>query len=372
MGLTLTAARLFDGAQVHEPGLIRIDQGRVAEAGALRGHVAASAIDLGGLTIAPGFIDVHCHGGGGESFGVNPEPAIALHRAHGVTSVVASLVSQQLPELRKQLQILQPLVRAGELAGVHLEGPWIAPARKGAHPVEALRHPDPTEIASMLDEAGSIVRMITIAPELPGGLEAIKLMADRGVVAAIGHTDADYETAQRAIEAGATGATHLFNAMPELHHRHPGPILACTRDDRVWLELIADGTHVTIDLVAEVIRRHAGRVVLISDAMAAAGQADGQYRLGDLPVTVGAGVAQITGTQTIAGSTLTVDQAVRNVIAAGVEWQDAIAAATAVPASYLHLSDVGTLVPGAHADLITLDVDWRVRHVMRRGQWLSD
>lgn len=374
MSVTVVAGRVFDGSRVHSPGVVHIDGGRIVGSGPLNGTGSGAgpqALDLGDLTLTPGLIDVHCHGGGGESFGVDPKPGIALHRSHGVTSLIASLVSQSLPVLHDQLTMLEPLVAAGELAGAHLEGPWIAPEHKGAHPIEALRNPETAEVAAMLEGPGTIVRMVTIAPELPGGLDAVGLIAKRGRVAAVGHTSADLDTTCQAIAAGATGATHLFNAMPGLHHRHPGPILACTADQRVWLELIADGIHVDMRLVAEVMRRYPGRVVLITDAMAATGRPDGEYLLGDLPVVVSNGVAHLAGTDTIAGSTLTLDRAVRNTIRAGVGWQQVLAAATLCPARYLGLGDVGRLTPGAWADLVVWDDDWQVRRVMRRGRWLD-
>ncbi|MGB3953851.1 MAG: amidohydrolase family protein, partial [Brooklawnia sp.] len=196
----------------------------------------------------------------------------------------------------------------------------------------------------------------------------VRLLAERGVVAAIGHTDADLATTRAAVEAGATGATHLFNAMPALHHRNPGPILALAAAERVWLELIADGVHVHLDLVAEVMKRWPDRVVLVTDAMAAAGQPDGDYQLGELIVRVEQGVARLAGADTIAGSTLTLSAAVRNVIGVGVGWQQALRAATSLPARYLGL-EAGELLPGRSADLVVWDADWRPVRILRRGAW---
>ena len=202
--------------------------------------------------------------------------------------------------------------------------------------------------------------MVTIAPELDGGLDAVALVAGRGIVAAVGHTDASYEVVREAIARGARGATHLFNAMPPLLHRAPGPILALLDDDRVWLELICDGVHMDLDLVRYVVAGQPGRAVLITDAMAAAGCSDGDYQLGDLPVEVCCGVARIAGQDTIAGSTLTLDAALRHAIASGVDWTTAVRAVTVNPAAYLGLSDVGSLAAGHWADAVALDADWNV------------
>jgi N-acetylglucosamine-6-phosphate deacetylase len=265
---------------------------------------------------------------------------------------------------------LATLVEAGDLAGIHLEGPWLALRYKGAHPPQLLTDPDPAEVARLLDAGRGAVRMVTLAPERPGAIDAIRLLAERGVVAAIGHTDADFDTCRAAIDAGATGATHLFNAMAPLKHREPGPVLALWQDRRVYLELIMDGVHVRPELVAFVASTAPARVVLVTDAMAAAASEDGDYVLGELPVEVRGGVARIAGTDTIAGSTLTLDVGVRNAVTAGVPFAQAVRSATALPADYLGLPDVGRLVAGARADLVVLDSALLVTRVMHRGTWL--
>jgi len=325
--------------------------------------------------VVPGYVDVHSHGGGGASFVTeDPEEArrvLAAHRRHGVTTMVASLVTGTTEALKRQVANLADLVEAGELAGIHLEGPWLALKYKGAHPPLLLSDPHPEAVAELLDAGRGTVRMVTIAPERDGALDSIRLMTARGVLAAIGHTDADYDTTRAAVEAGARGATHLFNAMAPLRHRDPGPVLALWEDPRVRLELIMDGVHVRAELVAFVMATEPHRVVLVTDAMAAAGAEDGDYVLGELPVEVRGGVARIAGTGTIAGSTLTLDRAVRNCVAAGVPLAQAVRAATAVPADYLSLPDVGRLAPGRRADLAVLADDLQVIRVMQRGAWIE-
>ncbi|MGC3993994.1 MAG: N-acetylglucosamine-6-phosphate deacetylase [Propionicimonas sp.] len=327
---------------------------------------------LAGLVV-PGYVDVHAHGGGGASFVTEDadvaRQVLAAHRRHGVTTMVASLVTGSLPDLRRQVACLAGLVGSGELAGIHLEGPWLATLYKGAHPARLLRDPAPDEVADLLDAGGGAVRMVTIAPERAGAIDAIALLAGRGVVAAVGHTDTDFDTCRAAIAAGATGATHLFNAMAPLRHREPGPVLALWEDRRVFLELVMDGVHVRPELVAFVAATAPERVVFVTDAMAAAASEDGDYVLGELPVEVRGGVARIAGTDTIAGSTLTLDAAVRHAVAAGVPLATAVRAATAQPADYLSLADVGRLAPGLRADLVVLDDDLFVTRVLHRGSW---
>lgn len=364
---TIRAARVFDGTRTFAPGVLTIQGPRVVGVGPDDGW--PSDVDLGDVTLAPGFVDVHGHGGGGASFPDDPAAVLATHRAHGTTTSIASLVTQHPDVLTAQVAALTSLVDEGELAGLHLEGPWLGTGHRGAHPAKLLRSPATDEVRRVVD-AGA-VRMVTLAPELEGALDAIALLAGRGIVAAVGHTDAGYEDCRQAIAAGATGATHLFNGMPPLAHRAPGPVLALVEDERVWLELVADGHHVDLALVRHVFAQHPGRVVLVTDAMAAAGCGDGDYPLGDAAVEVRDGVARIAGTDTLAGSTLTLDVAVRNVVRAGVPLEDALRAATRNPARYLDLGGVGEFRPDAWADAVALADDLEVVGVLRRGVWIT-
>ncbi len=354
------------------PGYLRLDGSRIVEVAA---GPAPEPVDWAfpESTVAPGYVDVHCHGGGGASFdGDDADIAVAreTHLARGTTSLVASLVTADLATLTAQVERLAGRVEAGELAGIHLEGPWLRPRFAGAHAPELLRDPRLPEVESLLAAGRGTIRMVTIAPELPGALPAIAAITAANAVAAIGHTGCSETICREALAVGARGATHLFNAMPPLHHRDPGPVLALLDDPRVTLELIADGRHVHLDLVRHVMRCAPERVALITDAMAAAGAADGCYRLGGHEVEVRDGVAHLLGTQVLAGSTLTLDDAVQTVVAAGVPLAQAVRAATAVPADYLGLS-AGRLVPGAPANLVLLDERARVIKVMAAGHWLG-
>jgi N-acetylglucosamine-6-phosphate deacetylase len=371
--MLLTADRiLFPDADAPVAGFVEIDGERIVATGA--GAPPRPGDEHLDGTVIPGYVDVHSHGGGGASF-VTEDPdvarqALAAHRRLGVTTMVASLVTGSLPDLKRQTACLAGLVESGELAGVHLEGPWLALKYKGAHPPQLLTDPQPAEVAELLDAGRGTVKMVTIAPERAGAMDSIRLMVSRGVVAAVGHTDANFDTCRAAIEAGATGATHLFNAMAPLRHRDPGPVLALWEDSRVYLELIMDGVHVRPELVSFVSSTAADRVVFVTDAMAAAASEDGDYVLGELPVEVRGGVARIAGTDTIAGSTLTLDRAVRNAVAAGVPFVQAVRSATALPADYLSLPEVGRLAPGKRADLVVLDSGLFATRVMQRGAWV--
>ena len=362
---------LLEDATELAVGWVEISGDQIVAVGAGEPPHAADLVVDG--ILVPGYVDAHSHGGGGASF-VTEDPdvvrtATAAHRRLGTTAMVASLVTGSYPDLHRQVACLADLVEAGDLLGIHLEGPWLAPEYKGAHPPQLLTDPDPAEVAALLETGRGTVKMATIAPERPGALESIRLMVEAGCLAAVGHTNAGYATTVAAIEAGARGATHLFNAMPPLLHRAPGPVLALWHDERVIVELVMDGVHVKPELVAWVMATAPGRVALVTDAMAAAAHVDGDYILGELAVEVRDGVARLAGQDTIAGSTLTLDTAVRNAVAAGVGPVAALRAASAVPADYLGLDAVGRIAPGKRADLIVLDDALNVTRVMWRGAW---
>ncbi|MFI1678889.1 N-acetylglucosamine-6-phosphate deacetylase [Streptomyces sp. NPDC020607] len=335
--------------------------------------------DLTGHWLVPGFVDIHNHGGGGASFTSGTVEdvlkGIHTHRLHGTTTVVASTVTGEMDFLAQRAGVLSELAEQGDLAGIHFEGPFISPCRKGAHSEGLLRHPDPADVRKLLDAARGQARMVTLATELPGGIDSVRLLAEHGVIAAIGHTDATYEQTVEAIDAGATVATHLFNAMPGLGHRAPGPIAALLEDERITVELINDGTHLH-PAAFELAFHHAGtdRVALITDAMDAAGFGDGRYMLGPLEVEVKDSVARLVEGGSIAGSTLTQDRAFkRSVTVDGLSVEDTVRAVSANPAKLLGQYDkVGSLEPGKDADLVVLDAAFDVKGVMRKGEWVVE
>ncbi|EYT79088.1 N-acetylglucosamine-6-phosphate deacetylase [Streptomyces sp. Tu 6176] len=376
----MAPSKVLDGARVVLPTGIA-DGGRVIVDGT---RIAGTApentptVDVSGHWLVPGFVDLHNHGGGGAAFSGSADDvmtAVRTHRAHGTTTVVASTVTDDMGILTKQAGLLSELAEQGEIAGIHFEGPFISPCRKGAHSEALLRHPDPADVRRLVDAARGQAKMVTLAAELPGGLDSVRLLAERGVIAAIGHTDATYEQTVEAIDAGATVATHLFNAMPTLGHRAPGPIAALLEDERVTVELINDGVHLH-PAALELAFHHAGaaRVALITDAMDAAGSGDGRYLLGPLEVDVTDGVARLVEGGSIAGSTLTLDRAFRRAVTVdGLPVEDVVAALSANPARLLGVDDrVGSLEPGKDADLVLLDEDFVLKGVMRRGEWVVD
>jgi N-acetylglucosamine-6-phosphate deacetylase len=262
----------------------------------------------------------------------------------------------------------------GVVAGIHLEGPWLSTARCGAHDPAQLRDAAPAEIDALLTAGDGAIRMVTLAPERPGSDDAITRFADAGVVVAVGHTDATYEQTRHAVELGATVGTHLFNAMRPVHHREPGPVIALLEDARVTVELIADGVHVHPAVQRTVIdAAGADRVALVTDATAAAGLGDGEFRLGAMQVDVVEHVARVRGTSTIAGSTATMDQLFRAAATLGSDRGAALAAAvkmtSTTPARALGLDRVGSLRTGADANLVVLNRDLQVMRVMADGGW---
>ncbi|MFF7968453.1 N-acetylglucosamine-6-phosphate deacetylase [Streptomyces sp. NPDC007903] len=353
-------------------GRVTVDGRRIAE----RAPEGADVLDVTGHWVVPGFVDLHNHGGGGAAFSGSAEDALTAvrtHREHGTTTLVASTVTDDLDVLARQAGLLAELAEQGDIAGVHFEGPFISPCRKGAHSEALLRDPDPAEVRKLVDAARGHAKMVTLATELPGGLDSVRLLAEQGVIAAVGHTDASYEQTVAAIDAGATVATHLFNAMPPIGHRDPGPITALLEDGRITVELINDGTHLH-PAALQLAFHHAGagRVAFITDAMDAAGSGDGRYLLGPLEVEVRDGVARLVEGGSIAGSTLTLDRAFKRAVTVdGLPVADVVRALSANPARLLGMADrVGSLEPGKDADLVLLDGDFALKGVMRRGEWV--
>ncbi|GHE74822.1 N-acetylglucosamine-6-phosphate deacetylase [Streptomyces spiralis] len=370
----LTGARVVLPTGIADGGRVIVDGTRIAD----RAPADAETLDVTGHWLVPGFVDIHNHGGGGASFSGSAEDALTAvhaHRRHGTTTVVASTVTDDMGVLAKQAGLLSELAEQGEIAGIHFEGPFISPCRKGAHSEALLRHPDPAEVRKLIDAARGHAKMVTLATELPGGIDSVRLLAEHGVIAAIGHTDATYEQTREAIDAGATVATHLFNAMPTLGHRTPGPIAALLEDERITVELINDGVHLH-RAALELAFHHAGaaRVAFITDAMDAAGSGDGRYMLGPLEVEVADGVARLVEGGSIAGSTLTLDRAFRRAVTVDrLPVEDVVRALSANPARLLGMDDrVGSLEPGKDADLVLLDEDFALKGVMRRGEWVVD
>lgn len=331
--------------------------------------------DLGGDYLVPGFVDMHVHGGGGAAFSAGQADqalvAARFHLGHGTTTIIASTVTSELSVLEHHIGELAGLVQDGVLAGLHLEGPFISKDRCGAHDPDLLRAPAREDLQRLLRAGRGSVRMVTLAPELEHGMDAVRLLTEAGVIAAVGHTDATYDQTRQAIELGAPVGTHVFNAMRPVHHREPGPVTALLEQEQVIGEVVNDGIHVHPSVVSLMFSAAgAHRVALITDAIVAAGMADGEYPLGPLTVRVRDGEARLAEGESLAGSTLTMDAALRNTVRlAGVPLVDAVVSASLTPARALGLADrIGSIEVGKRADLVVLDRDLRVRAVLRNGE----
>lgn len=377
--MIVQAGTVLTGREVLQPGWVETAGSVIVALGSGAPPRPADVDLTGTATVVPGFVDTHVHGGGGASFSGGPAQvaeSARLHRRHGTTTLLASLVTEAPPDLLRQVAELADQVRDGIIDGVHLEGPWLAQSRCGAHDPALLRDPEPAELDRVLAAGRGTIRMVTLAPERAGALAAVGRVADAGAVAAVGHTDATYDQTRAAIDAGATVATHLFNAMRPIHHREPGPVIALLEDARVTVEMIADGVHVDPALYRHVCRS-AGpdRISLVTDAMAAAGMADGPYRIGPLAVQVTDGVAHLAGTDTIAGSTATMDRLFRFAVRhCGLPREAALHAAvlqsSVNPARTLGLPNP-VLAPGNRADMVFLDDALTVTGVIHRGAPVS-
>ncbi|MDO5092065.1 MAG: N-acetylglucosamine-6-phosphate deacetylase [Propionibacteriaceae bacterium] len=333
-----------------------------------------------GLWAVPGFVDTHCHGAVGVSFG-DPDraanrKAIAYHRSQGTTTLFASTVTEPVDKLESQVRVLRELVEAGELDGIHLEGPFLAEERRGAHDPALLRDPEPEFVERLIAVAGPALKMITLAVERRHAKQATRRFIEAGVKVAFGHSDADDAKTAESLDWGADIATHLFSAMRPIHHREPGPVPVLLSDDRVMCELICDGIHHR-PVIARMAIDAAGvdRIALVTDAMSATGQGDGRYVLGELAVAVHDGTARLItpdgSTGSIAGSTLTMAKAFEFVVGeVGLSIPEAARVAATTPARWHQLAEVGTLEVGKLADICLVDDGGRLRHVWRRGRQL--
>ena len=365
-----------------EPGRIAIEGGWIAEiepidGGPMRTKGAPSTEEL--PYVAPGFVDVHVHGGGGHDAmgGSDALDGMARHLLRrGVTGFLPTAVTAPLPSLAAFAETVRDWLPAApvdgaEPLGFNLEGPFLADARRGAHDPTYLRAPadvDRRDLEPLVDG----LRLITIAPELRGALELIGWLRERGVATSMGHSAATVEEARAGYAAGGRSTTHLFNAMSGIEHRGPGLAVAALLDDTAFVELIADGVHVDPALWPLILRlKPPDRLLLVSDAITLAGQGDGRARIGGLDVEVIGKRVTLVGTTTLAGSVIALDDAVRNLVASGVGLPAAVAAASRNPLALLGISDRGRLAVGQRADLVELDGDLGVRRVMRAGLWAT-
>lgn len=366
----ITADRVVTGTADLADGWVAIEGSHIVAVGTGQAPDApAERID--GWLI-PGFVDLHVHGGGNASFSDGDAATVAaFHRGHGTTTMLASLVSETLDDLEVQIARLVPHLESGAIAGIHLEGPFLAEHRKGAHSADVLRAPHPGDVTRLLNVAPGAIRMVTLAPELDDALDAIGILARAGVLVALGHSDADALTARRGVDAGARIVTHLFNGMAPLHHRAPGLADVGLLDPRLMCELILDTHHLSDEITEIALRLLGERYIAITDAMAAAGAPDGRFMLGTLPVEARDGIVRVIAGGSLAGSTLTMDRAFANLIGRfGRAPLDAVQATSTRPAGLLGRTDIGRIQEGARADLIVWQGDHLAR-VMRDGAWIA-
>jgi N-acetylglucosamine-6-phosphate deacetylase len=358
-------------------GEVVIEGGRIAGVRSVSGG-GSELIELGESWIVPGYIDMHLHGGSGAQCNTESPEEIDrvahFHTRHGTTGLLATLAPAPMNELIAALRAVAT-ARAPTVLGAHLEGPFLSPEQPGALDPSHFLAPEPALLELLLAAAPGAVRVMTLAPELPRAGALVEKLADAGVVASLGHTAATYAQARDAITAGATSATHVFNAMPPLHHRAPGVLGAVLATDEVSCELICDGVHV--DPVAMRLLYKAKRATgirLVTDATAAAGMPDGEYRLAGRDITVRGPRAVLAGTEAIAGSTLTMARAVQSAVSLmGIAVEDAVQMASANPARLLGLDGrKGAIAAGCDADLVVLNERLAVTAVMVAGRWVAD
>ncbi len=335
---------------------VEVDRGKIAALSPGL-HPAPHTVLTG--TLIPGFIDIHCHGGGGHYFSASSDDeiraVISTHRALGTTGVMASLVTESIEDLKQQIRRLVPFFHRNEIIGVHLEGPYLSHAQCGAHEPSLLREPDLEQIKELLVVGDGAIAMITIAPELRGAQEAITYIISQGVKVAMGHTNADFKEAAAGANAGATVVTHFMNAMnKELSSDSFSAFILA--DERLMPELILDGHHLSFAVARDILETIGSRCMLISDAMAAAGSIDGDYTIGKLPVIVQEGVARLAHNKRLAGSTLSISQAFINAIEhCGISLVDAVALSSTNPAKAISITDRGSIAVGMRADLLDYD-----------------
>ncbi len=365
-----------------EDGLLVIENGRIVSVTDNKEDLSmlknAEMIEARGQYIVPGFIDLHVHGGGGADVMDGEVEAIkqiaSTHARFGTTAFLPTTLTMTRKEIIRSLHSIREAkfrsTGAAEILGVHLEGPYINSAKKGAQNEEDITQPSIEEFLKYNQASGHLIRLVTLAPEMPGAMDFIRFLHQQNIIASAGHTDATYQQMQNALQEGMTHVTHLFNAMRGLHHREPGVVGAALSDSRITAEVIADGIHVH-PVILKMIHRMKGtqKMILVTDAMRATGLQDGTYDLGGQEVIVNKGQARLKD-GTLAGSVLTMNKAVYNMVnQAGIPLTDALQIATCNPAKCLGIDNhKGSLEPGKDADLVVLNKDFEVQLTMVSGK----
>ncbi|SDO39525.1 N-acetylglucosamine-6-phosphate deacetylase [Paenibacillus sp. yr247] len=376
----ITNVRIVAETVIIEKGSVRVDRGRItAIHEGIPVHMEGNEIlDGEGKLLIPGMIDVHIHGAKGydmmdgtlQSIEVVSETCAAT----GCTSFLATSVSSKLEDLLNMIDNVKKVAgkeRGASIVGIHTEGPYLNVKRKGMQNEAFLRHPDRAEMERVVEQAGSLLKMVTIAPELPGGMELVSYLRDRGIIVAIAHSDATYDEAIEAFRLGASHITHCFNGMRPIHHREPGVVVAAFDQPHVSLQAIVDHVHLHPAIIRLMHKiKGADGMVLITDALHAMGLGDGDYQFGGHPVKVVGGVAQLQD-GTLASSTVTMNEALKNTVELGISLHDAVTMASRTPADLLGLPQKGRIAVGADADLVLLDEHFQVEWTMIGGRMFS-
>ena len=329
-------------------------------------------LDAQGGYVIPGLVDIHTHGAMGEDFSDGKaegmQPMADYYAAHGVTSFLATTMTLKEETLTPAMEVIRDFSRQGgaKCAGIHLEGPFLSYAKRGAQAAENLHLPDADLFDRLNAASGGKVKMVTVACEEQGAMEFITHVSKSATVS-LGHTSCTYEQAMEAFARGASHATHLFNGMDGLHHRKPG-IVAAAMDGNASVELICDGLHIHPAVIRLAHKLYGDKLNLVSDSLRCAGMPDGDYELGGQPITLSGGVARLTGTDTLAGSSVSMLDALRNVVSFGLPLADAVYAASTAPALAAGLDDVGSIQAGKQADLAVLDAQLNLKAVFVDGQ----
>ncbi len=381
--LAVTAGRVMTPDRIILDGVVLVEGAKILEVGSRTAvRFSEGEFEVVGHhsrhLLAPGFIDIHIHGALGRDVMEGTDEAVeAISRflaAHGTTSFLATTLTASPIATLKAVEALggfvdRPLPGA-RMLGLHLEGPFINPEKRGAHPAKHIRRPSTLIFDQLLARSGHRVKLITLAPEVEGGLELIRFARSKEVIVSLGHSNATLQEAQAAFGLGAGNATHLFNAMRGFSHRDPGTVGAVLTAPQIWAELIADGVHVSPAAIELCLRcKGAERILLISDAVCATGMPEGQYRLADTEITLSEGTCR-TPDGTLAGSILTQDQALRNMVGwTRLPVQSVLGMLTRNPAQSLGIADSkGTLAAGKDADMVLLDRNLRVHTTIVQGE----
>jgi len=380
-----TKALVIKGGTVFTPftkidnGTVYIKNGRIARVGRrISKPLKAEIVDASGMIVVPGLIDTHIHGGNGSDAMDGTAEAMRkiaeYHARFGTTSMLATTTTESFDRIIRAVRATRAVIEGGtggaEILGIHLEGPYISPERRGAQNVEHVRSPSLAEFKRIFKESANCVRIVTVAPEIKGAMEFIAAIKSKGVVVSAGHSNASYDEMISAIEAGITHVTHIFNGMKEFHHREPGIVGAALTHRELTVSVIADGIHVHPAAITILFRaKGADNIILITDAIRAAGMSDGTYELGGLPVTVKSGVCRLAS-GTLAGSTLTMNMAVRNAVNfLGIPLSDALKMASTNAAKIIGFAGTkGSLEEGKDADIAILDGDFNVQSTIAKGR----